>query len=63
MILPLAHIGHYLWILYVLPVLIVVFSIIKTTISEKRAARTESANEQGPGPDGPDTPVEGPAES
>ncbi len=41
MILPLAHVGHYLWILYVLPVLIVVFSIVKTTISEKRAAREE----------------------
>ena len=63
MTLPLAHVGHYLWILYVLPVLIVVFSIVKTTISEKRAARTESASEQGAGPDGPDTPMEGPAES
>jgi hypothetical protein len=41
MTLPLAHVGHYLWILYVLPVLIVVGSIIKTTISEKRAAREE----------------------
>jgi heme exporter protein D len=58
MILPLAHIGHYLWILYVLPVLIVVASIVKTTISEKRAARTESASEQGPGSNSPDTPVE-----
>ena len=61
MILPLAHVGHFLWILYVLPVLIVVFSIVKTTISEKRAARTESAAEQGAGSDGPDTPVEAPS--
>jgi hypothetical protein len=38
---PYAHIGHYLWILYVLPVLIVVASIVKTTISEKRKAREE----------------------
>ena len=38
---PYAHLGHYLWILYVLPVLIVVASIVKTTISEKRKAREE----------------------
>ncbi|HWW67742.1 MAG TPA: hypothetical protein VNY83_07130 [Solirubrobacterales bacterium] len=38
---PLAHIGHYLWILYVLPVLIVVASIIKTTISEKRKKKDD----------------------
>ena len=56
---PLAHVGHYLWILYVLPVLIVVFSIAKTTISEKKAARTKSALKQGAGRDRPDTPVEG----
>ena len=41
MILPLAHVGHYLWILYVIPVLIVVFSIVRTTVSEKRQAREE----------------------
>jgi hypothetical protein len=62
MILPLAHVGHYLWILYVLPVLIVVFSIVKTTISEKRAARTQAATEQGTGSDGPDTPIERPSQ-
>jgi hypothetical protein len=36
MTLPLAHIGHYLWILYLLPVLFVVIGIAKTTLSEKR---------------------------
>jgi len=41
-VLPLAHVGHYLWILYVIPVLIVVGSILKTTISEKREARKKS---------------------
>ena len=41
---PLAHVGHYLWILYVLPVLIVVFSIVKTTISEKRKAQEERSD-------------------
>jgi cytochrome c-type biogenesis protein CcmH/NrfF len=35
-ILPLAHIGHYLWIFYLLPVLFVVIGIVKTTLSEKR---------------------------
>jgi hypothetical protein len=34
--LPLAHVGHYLWILYLLPILFVVIGIVKTTLSEKR---------------------------
>jgi cytochrome c-type biogenesis protein CcmH/NrfF len=38
---PIAHVGHWLWILYVLPVLIVVVSIVRTTVSEKRKAREE----------------------
>ncbi len=37
--LPLAHIGHWLWVFYVLPVLIVVAGIVKSTISEKRRNR------------------------
>jgi hypothetical protein len=36
MTLPLAHIGHYLWIFYLLPVIFVVIGIAKTTLSEKR---------------------------
>jgi hypothetical protein len=48
MTLPLAHVGHYLWILYVLPVLIVVASIVKTTISERRKAKGESDSETPP---------------
>jgi hypothetical protein len=39
--LPLAHAGHYIWTLYIPPVLIVVFSIVKTTLSERRKAREE----------------------
>jgi hypothetical protein len=35
--LPLAHVGHYLWVFYLLPVVFVVLAIIKTTLSEKRA--------------------------
>ena len=41
MTLPLAHAGHYIWTLYIPPVAIVVFSIVKTTISERRKAREE----------------------
>lgn len=37
--LPLAHIGHWLWVFYVLPVLIVVAGIVKSTISAKRRER------------------------
>jgi cytochrome c-type biogenesis protein CcmH/NrfF len=35
-VLPLAHVGHYLWVLYLLPVLFVVVGIVKTTLSERR---------------------------
>ncbi|HET7574182.1 MAG TPA: hypothetical protein VFJ99_03615 [Solirubrobacterales bacterium] len=38
---PLAHVGHYLWVLYVLPVLIVVGAIVRTTIAERRRQRDE----------------------
>jgi hypothetical protein len=41
MTLPLAHAGHYIWTLYIPPVAIVIFSIVKTTISERRKARKE----------------------
>ena len=36
MTLPLAHVGHYLWVFYLLPILFVVIGIVKTTLSEKR---------------------------
>jgi hypothetical protein len=41
MSLPLAHVGHYLWILYLLPVLFVVIGIVKTTVSERRRKRDD----------------------
>jgi cytochrome c-type biogenesis protein CcmH/NrfF len=34
--LPLAHVGHYLWILYLLPVAIVVAGIVKSTRAQRR---------------------------
>jgi hypothetical protein len=36
MILPFAHLGHFLWIFYVMPVLIVVGGILRTTLRERR---------------------------
>jgi hypothetical protein len=35
-VLPLAHVGHYLWILYLIPVIIVIAGIVRTTLSQKR---------------------------
>ncbi len=35
-VLPMAHLGHWLWIFYVLPVLIVIGGIIRSTRIEKR---------------------------
>jgi hypothetical protein len=43
MTLPLAHLGHYLWVFYVLPVLIVIAGILKTTMSDKHRARAAAA--------------------
>jgi uncharacterized membrane protein len=36
MTLPLAHLGHWLWIFYVIPVLLVVGGILRTKWVEKR---------------------------
>jgi hypothetical protein len=38
---PLAHAGHWLWVLYLPPVLIVVGSILHTTFSERRKKRDD----------------------
>jgi hypothetical protein len=39
--LPLAHIGHWLWVFYVLPVLIVIGGIIRSTRAEKKREHEE----------------------
>jgi len=39
--LPLAHIGHWLWVFYVLPVLIVIGGIMRSTRAEKKREREE----------------------
>jgi hypothetical protein len=38
-LLPLAHAGHWLWVLYLPPVLIVLLSIARTTLAERRRKR------------------------
>jgi cytochrome c-type biogenesis protein CcmH/NrfF len=35
-VLPLAHIGHYLWVLYLIPVAIVVAGIVRSTRAQRR---------------------------
>jgi cytochrome c-type biogenesis protein CcmH/NrfF len=37
--LPLAHLGHYLWVLYVVPIAIVVGSIVVSTLRARRRDR------------------------
>jgi hypothetical protein len=34
--LPLAHVGHYLWVLYLVPVVIVVGGIVRSSILARR---------------------------
>ncbi|HET9153465.1 MAG TPA: hypothetical protein VFN85_05060 [Solirubrobacterales bacterium] len=34
--LPLAHVGHYLWVLYLIPVAIVVAGIVRSTRAQRR---------------------------
>ena len=38
---PSAHLGHWLWVFYVIPVLIVIGGIIRSTRAEKRREREE----------------------
>ena len=46
MILPLAHLGHYLWVMYIPPVLIVLGSIVKTMLSQRREQRQAARDER-----------------
>jgi uncharacterized membrane protein len=41
LLLPMAHAGHWLWVLYLPPVLIVVASIVRTAISDRRKKRND----------------------
>jgi hypothetical protein len=40
-VIPLAHIGHWLWTLYLIPVAIVVGAIVKSKRAERRQKRGE----------------------
>jgi hypothetical protein len=39
--LPLAHVGHYLWVFYLLPIVIVIGGILRSVILERRRDRDE----------------------
>jgi heme exporter protein D len=39
MTLPAAHVGHYLWVLYVIPILVVAIGIVRTLLLERRRRR------------------------
>ena len=48
--LPLAHAGHYaLWVLYALPVFVVVGAIFRSAILTRRALREEGKNPEAGG--------------
>jgi len=40
-LLPLAHTGHWLWVLYVPPLLIVLASLFRAILLERRAKRED----------------------
>jgi hypothetical protein len=40
-VIPSAHLGHWLWVFYVIPVLIVVAGIIRSTRAEKKRERED----------------------
>jgi hypothetical protein len=40
-VIPSAHLGHWIWFLYVIPLLIVIAGIIRSTRAEKKREREE----------------------
>jgi uncharacterized membrane protein len=47
MTLPLAHLGHWLWIFYLLPVLIVVAGVLRSSWLERRSGRSRHREGRG----------------
>jgi hypothetical protein len=45
-VLPSAHVAHYLWTLYVIPILIVVGAIVRSAVAQRRWSG-EDAEEEG----------------
>ena len=41
MSLPLAHVGHYLWVFYLLPVVIVIGGILRSVLLERRRGKDD----------------------
>jgi hypothetical protein len=39
LLVPLAHAGHWLWLLYLPPIVIVIGSIVRTTLTERKRKR------------------------
>jgi cytochrome c-type biogenesis protein CcmH/NrfF len=61
--LPLAHVGHYLWVLYLLPVVFVFLGILKTILGERRRKKEAPPGGgagEGPRTDQPDRPQDPP---
>jgi hypothetical protein len=46
--LPLAHVGHYLWVLYLPPILIVAGSIVRSKLLEHRQSRDQAESQEPP---------------
>jgi hypothetical protein len=40
-LIPSAHLGHWAWVFYVIPLLIVIGGIIRATLAEKKREREE----------------------
>jgi uncharacterized membrane protein len=40
-VIPSAHLGHWLWVFYVIPLLIVIAGIIRSTRAEKKRERRD----------------------
>ena len=49
LLLPLAHTGHWLWVLYLPPILIVAGSILRAKLIEHRSGRDENSSTGGGG--------------
>jgi hypothetical protein len=63
MTMPLAHLGHHLWILYLLPILIVIGGIAYSMITGRRprpAERGAAHRKEGDGQDSASRPAERP---
>ncbi len=48
-LLPLAHAGHWLWVLYIPPLLVVLASIVRTKLLERGPRRDETSSGESKG--------------